>query len=83
MQGFLDRVSEAEGVLRSAKASLRVWEDNGGDSESAIKTRRFLGLLAQKLDDLENDLLGMELDNRLLTEKEAARHKAGFFFASL
>jgi hypothetical protein len=75
MEQFVKKLAETDGVLRSANAGLRAWENSGGDSNDALKTRRSLGLLAQLLDDLENDLMGLELENKV-TEKEFQRRKS-------
>ena len=71
----MSKLSDAEGVLRTARANLRIWEEGGGDAENALKVRRCLGQMAQLLDDLENELLGLEMEQKM-TEKEFLRHKS-------
>ena len=49
MEGWIAAFGEAEGVARSARATLRVWEAAGADSaaEEVVKVRRLLGKLQQ------------------------------------
>ncbi len=67
---------EAEGLLRTARATLRTWETASvdGGAEEAVKIRRLLGRIQQAVDDLENDLISLEMDGKV-TDKEAQRRK--------
>ncbi len=49
MEGWIKAFSEAEGLARSARATLRIWEAAGADSgsEETVKVRRLLGRLQQ------------------------------------